>query len=239
MYCLECYGKKYRIKGLEQEEFSELARGTGLSQGLLPDDESSDGEFVFTSVGAYFDLYQLGQRTIEAQPLELLIEIVKGRVASMTAQAFPELLFLRGEALRWPSGDAVLLPGPSLVGKSRLAEQLRVPGSSFWSKGVIVIDSEGALLPYPFDKVPAEERLEPGYIGLVTYDPKAVWEPEVLSAGQTVMALIPTVLTSRDDTPKILGVLGKLCSNAKWRCRCTWQDGAAVLDFLGQCTPQF
>lgn len=231
MRCFECFGRQYPVKGLSSQEWVDLGDRTGLPQGVLSKQSGEERAFVFSDQGPYFGLHQAGYVTVESQPLEVLAEIVKARMLGLTALAHREFLFLRGEVLRTPSGKAVVLPGPSLVGKSRLAKELVKSGASRWSRGVIVIDSEGRLLPYPSSFVPSE-RLEVEGVGLVTYDPKSDWSPEILSAGQTALALIPTVLLPTEDTGAPLAVLGKLCVQANWRCRGSRGEAAGAGDLF-------
>jgi hypothetical protein len=107
-------------------------------------------------------------------------------------------------------GRAVVLPGPSLSGKTTLVAALVRNGAAYFSDEFAVLDAEGRVHPYPKPlslrrdrttiaqtEVPVEELggfaadapAEVALIATVRYVPGSSWDPQRGTAGEGALAL--------------------------------------------------
>lgn len=228
---LQCYGETIFLNGLSREELQQVSRITGFPSSCAP--KATLGKLSIRSQNGYYSLTGSGQADIDSQPLELLAQILKIRTILKVALAKPELLFLSGDVVRVSESSTVLIAGPSLSGKTRLAQALIARGASPWSSSMAVLNSKGELLPFPSADLP-HNGLPATLIATITFEHQAAWEPETLTPGQAVLKLTPAVVTPSEFQPQAFAWLGQLAAKSKFRYGGFRGDCATVVDRIYQ-----
>ena len=131
-------------------------------------------------------------------------------------------------------GDrAIVIPGMSFSGKTTLVRALVEAGAVYYSDEYAMFDEEGRVHPYarllsfrPPDGRPVELNVEelggvvgtePLPVGMVLatrYRPGAEWEPNQLSAGAGVLALLEQAIPAESRPEQTLRVLRKAVEGA-------------------------
>ena len=124
-------------------------------------------------------------------------------------------------------GNAILLPGRSMSGKSTLVAALVRAGGDYYSDEYAVLDSKGLVRPYPrhlairpYDgvggrRVPIEElggKVGRGparvkLIAVLRFDSEAVWQPEPLTRVPAVLRLLDNTVAARSRPRAVLSAL--------------------------------
>lgn len=231
MECFNCYGQKFVVDGLAPLDFSHICNYIGVSPCSLKDGDETRSLFEFKEQASVYTLRQATYPTVESQPLELLAEIFRWRVMELVAQSHPELIFLRGEVVQWGGGGGMLLVGPRLSGKGRLAEELSENGGLRWSSGTAVVREDGTFCPYPAEEMPGQS-LRIDIIGSLRFVPGGARLPEPLSVGMATLAMMPSILVPPEDMSTVIPLLGKVASGAKFRYGGTRGEAAETVEFL-------
>jgi hypothetical protein len=142
-------------------------------------------------------------------------------------------LFVHAAVVAW-GGRAVLVPGRSFSGKSALAAALLRAGATYLSDEWAVLDEQGLASPFPralrlrdplgaaLDAIPADRfgapvATRPVPVALIvwtTYLPDARWDPTVMSAGETALALLDNAPAARRAPAFALPVIARTVRDA-------------------------
>jgi hypothetical protein len=153
---------------------------------------------------------------VSAEREEDLFRWLQHDIDNSVARRSPRMLFVHAGVVGW-RGLAIVIPGPSLSGKSTLVEALVRRGAIFYSDAFAVLDGSGLVHPYAKalsfpnrDRPPQDLRLawegaprEPLPIGLIVagpYQPDSAWRPAVLRGDQAVLPLIENAVAAREGT---------------------------------------
>ena len=124
-------------------------------------------------------------------------------------------------------GQAIVLPGRSMSGKSSLTAALVRAGADYYSDEYAVFDNRGLVRPYPrrlairpYDgaaarrvaveelggrsgRGPAKVKL----IAVLRFDPGAGWQPEPLTRGPALLRLLDNTVAARSRPRAVLSAL--------------------------------
>jgi len=136
---------------------------------------------------------------------------LRGHVEHQIALHARTAQFAHAGVVGW-RGRAVLIVGDSNAGKSTLVAELVRLGATYYSDEYAVIDDEGLVHPYArrigplHDFRPTEplSPIRPAVIVATTYDPEAVWAPEVQHGARAVLPLLDHLFTTHDDPGRAL-----------------------------------
>lgn len=120
-------------------------------------------------------------------------------------------LFVHAGAVGW-NGRAILVPAPSMHGKSRLVDALVRAGATYYSDEYAVLDEEGRV--YPFAKplglrdesgrsrrIPApaigDAPLPVGLVVSTRYEAGGAWRPREAAPGEALLALLTNTVRAR------------------------------------------
>lgn len=131
------------------------------------------------------------------------------------------------------NGRAIVMPAPSMHGKSRLVEALVRAGATYYSDEFAVLDAGGRVQPFArplrlrdesgsIRRVTAAEigghvGLEPLPIGLIVstrFEADARWTPRVATAGEGVLALLENTVRVRLAPRETLRTLARAVEGA-------------------------
>jgi len=132
-------------------------------------------------------------------------------------------------------GRAIVIPGPSMSGKSTLVSELIKLGASYYSDEYAVLDEKGMVSPfakplslrapgtyastdYTVEQFGATAGVKPVPVGLVAithYAAGAKWRPRRLSAGNGALALLAHSIAARRHPERVLSTLNRALADAE------------------------
>jgi hypothetical protein len=180
---------------------------------------SAEGRPMFVVAENGSGLFASSDVKAAARSLESRVHL---QVAALTDQA----VFVHAGVVAW-QGRALILPGPSHSGKSSLVASLIAAGATYYSDEYAVIGLDGRIYPFPrrlrlrsageqeptADSIayPANgetlEPLQPAWIMNLRYRPDGVWNPQELTPGQTLLALLENTVAVRRQSELTLRTL--------------------------------
>jgi hypothetical protein len=164
--------------------------------------------------------------------------------------------FIHAGVVGW-QGSAIMLPGRSFCGKTRLVVALMRAGAEYYSDEYAVLDSNGRVHPYPRllsirqddGAPPRRDTAEslggrcgagPLPVGLVvvsTYEPGARWQPRRLSAGEAMLALLAHSVSVRRQPEVVLDTLTRVVADAPVLASARGEAGELVASLLSMLSP--
>ena len=177
---------------------------------LLPPRTSSSNLRRFNLV------YENAMRIARTTDVELALDALGSAVRLHVAERAPSRIFVHAGVVGW-NNRAIVIPGRSHSGKSRLVDALVRAGATYYSDEYAVLDGRGRVHPFP---APLKLRPETGegparvitppdpgsserlplrvaVIAVTRYEPTARWRPRPLSTGQGVLALLDNTVPAR------------------------------------------
>ena len=180
-------------------------------------------------------LYEEFIQIARTEDLGELLSSFKNSVEYFVPQMAPRLLFVHAGVVGW-NDRAILLPGRSFSGKSRMVAAMVKAGAAYYSDEFAVIDAEGLVHPYarPLSIRSGEERVgtptpvetlggraakKPIPVGAVisiTYREGARWQPRPLPQGQGILELLSNTVQVRRRPADSLATLKQATANARF-----------------------
>jgi hypothetical protein len=176
----------------------------------------------------YADAARLARTHQMAEVLQSFEADVEWSVAALA----PKLVFVHAGVVGW-RGRAVLIPGRSGSGKTRLVEALVRAGATYYSDEYAILDARGRVHPFarPLNRrngSAAIERMAPAALGaqvgtapleagmvLATrYEPGARWRPRRLSRGRAMIELLAHTLPARLRPSESLAAIARVARSA-------------------------
>jgi len=162
-----------------------------------------------------------------------VLESLESDLQLYVAERARRRLFVHAGVVGW-RGKAVIIPGRSFSGKSRLVAELVRAGATYYSDEYAVIDSSGRVHPYARPlalraegsdrqtKYPAESLgivtgSRPLPVGLVVacrYKRGANWRPRLLSQGQGALEMLANAVPARSNPKASLATIERVVSQA-------------------------
>lgn len=178
-------------------------------------------------------LYGNVERLARTAELVTVFEILRSDVNLYVAGNAPRRLFVHAGVVGW-KGRAIVIPGPSLSGKTTLVQEFLRAGATYYSDEFAVLGRRGCVHPFATplsvrsaksngqEMRPAEEfggsiGVRPLPIGCIVatgYRRGAEWKPKELSKGLGVLALLANTIAARQNPSKTLTVLSAAVANA-------------------------
>jgi hypothetical protein len=154
--------------------------------------------------GQGFDVLADGVHLTASAELEVALRVLDAQIRREIALRSREGVFVQAGVVAH-RGQAILLPGPSISGKTTLVAALVRAGASFYSDKFAVLDDEGCVHPFPkAPSVRAGERLPVGMIVVTHYRPRRSFQPERRSLGQGALALVGNAVPARDRPAEVM-----------------------------------
>lgn len=178
-------------------------------------------------------VYSGSDRVARTELLDDALRVLQNDMEFWVAAMARNRTFLHSGAVAL-DGRALLLPGPSGVGKSRLVEALLRAGADYLSDEYAPLDLRGRVHPYPRPLAPAQagrgalRALEPASLGartaagpvpvaavlLTRYRSGARWRPRKLSAGEGVLRMLRSAIPARHSCERTLEALSRVSARA-------------------------
>lgn len=193
----------------------------------------SGGPVRSASVRRFHVLYAGALRIARSLQINEVFDALESDLRSYVAEMAPRRLFVHAGVVGW-RGKAILIPGRSHSGKSRLVEALVRAGAAYASDEYAVFDRRGRVHPFPAplmlrgDGEPrkkyavdqlgghvVEGGLPVGLVVVSRYRPGARWRPRRLTEGQGLLALLDNTIPARRRPRDALAILGRVVSRAR------------------------
>jgi hypothetical protein len=155
---------------------------------------------------------------------ELALAVLEGELHYHVAANAPDRISVHAGAVVHRD-RAIVLPGPSLAGKTTLVAALVRAGAVYFSDEYAFLDAEGLVHPYPrplsvrvdgeqdvkwpVERVGGVKGTRPvplGVLALTSYRPGAQWKPQRRSQGRGVTALFSNAPSATDRPAQVLAV---------------------------------
>lgn len=124
-------------------------------------------------------------------------------------------------------GRAIVMPGDSYSGKTRLVAELIRQGATYFSDEYAVLDEAGLVHPFerdlsmrpdggyiPYDVRPEDlgarrgrHPVKAAMLIFAKFEPGAAWQPERISAGQAILEMVPKAIGVANNPEFYLNVL--------------------------------
>lgn len=181
-----------------------------------------------------FNLAYAGVRRIARElDLDLALRILESNLHLEVAASARRCLFVHAGVVAW-DGRAIVLPGPSLAGKSTLVDALLHEGAIYYSDEYAVIDPNGLIHPFArplrLRAGPgSSRRIDPGDLG-VSVGTRAVAAGVVcftefehgapgrfrpIRAGRSVLSLLRNTVAARIAPERAFEYLPRMIAGAK------------------------
>jgi hypothetical protein len=182
---------------------------------------------------ADYVLYCGTELVARAADLELVLAIFTKHAELLTAYHARDRLFVHAGVVGW-RGQAIVIPGRSMTGKTTLVRALVEAGATYYSDEFAVLDLQGQAHPYalplsvrgangqPGQKTPVEALggqagsapLPVGLVVVTRYQAGARWRPRRLPAGQALLALMDNTVAARRDPSFSMPILRAVAARA-------------------------
>jgi hypothetical protein len=185
-------------------------------------------------VRRYSFLYAAAARVVRTLDEHELLDALDTEIKMFVAERTTSRLCLHAGVVGW-KGSAIVIPGGSHSGKTTLVTALLAAGAEYYSDDCAFIDDDGLVHPFatalsvrdatggPQRKVrpdtlgacTGEVPLPISLLVLMRYVPGESWDPQTLSPGRAVVALVPWSASVRGNPARTFGRLTKLATTAR------------------------
>jgi hypothetical protein len=159
--------------------------------------------------------------------LNVALHVFDAQLRAYIALHSPDHIFVHAGVVGH-RGRAIVIPGRSFSGKTTLVAELLRAGATYYSDEYAVLDEHGMVHPYAkplsirlnsnvgthhdVESLGGSAGTEPlplGLIVLAQYMPGATWDPQTLSSGETVLALLSNTVPAQDRPEETMHALRK------------------------------
>jgi len=178
-------------------------------------------------------LYEDSKHLVKHRELTPILKFLAARLRRTVAELAPRRVFVHAGVVAH-RGRAIVIPGPTMSGKSTLVSELLRHGAIYYSDEYAVLDADGMVYPFPkpvslrapvsFDSIDFEAEYfgassgnAPLPIGLVVvthYQVGARWRPRTLSHGQGALTLMAHAIAARRDPRRVMASLLRAVAGA-------------------------
>jgi hypothetical protein len=178
-------------------------------------------------------LYEGALRLCRERELSPVLKILEAQIRRAVAEMAPRRVFVHAGVIEH-RGRAIVIPGPSMSGKSTLVSELIKLGASYYSDEYAVLDNKGMVSPFAkplslrapgtydatdydvahFGARAGTKPIPVGMVAITRYDEGATWRPRRLSAGQGALAMLSHSIAARRQPRRVIGTLHRALAGA-------------------------
>lgn len=179
------------------------------------------------------DLYKNSELLVSGKPNPGFFNYVETQIRLSVAEFAVDRVFVHAGVVSW-DGKGIVIPGNSFTGKTSLVREFIAAGAEYLSDEYAVFDPEG--LVHPFAKplslreksggveqtdhkvedlggICADGPVSVAYVLHTSYEPEAIWEPNIISRGVGILKLLEHTLPIRVATQFSLEVFNRLAND--------------------------
>ena len=205
-----------------------------LPPGRLPcESVPEEHEFrLITRDGVSYRVEHPGGSLAGSCDLDVALGVLDAELRTFVATGAPDHVFVHAGVVAF--GDrAVVMPGPSFSGKTTLVAECVRAGATYYSDELAVLDRQGLVHPYPkplsirsngFSQTDHDvamlggaagtRPIPVGWIIFSQYRPGASWQPQHLSTGDAVLALLANAAPAHERPGPTLTALTRAVDGA-------------------------
>jgi hypothetical protein len=208
----------------------------GLTGALPPQRSESDPQgaavsFALVGRAGEASVVKQGEPFTQAIPLDAALEVLEREIRIEIALRAPEVIFVHAGVVA--AGDrALVLPGASFSGKTTLVAALADAGATYFSDEYAVLDADGNVHPYArplgirvngvHQRHDAAERgwdvgehpVPVKAVVVASYSDGATWNPQPLSKGAAVLALLANTVPAQTRPAESLNAATRAVEDA-------------------------
>jgi hypothetical protein len=175
-------------------------------------------------------LYRNSQKMVRTRSRSKLYRHLEHALEWDLAMRAKNKIFVHAGVVGW-RGEAILIPGRSMSGKTSMVNALLNAGATYYSDEFAVLDQRGRVYPYPRSlrirqdtptNMNSGSRIRTGKkplpVGLVAsmrYKPGARWRPRFLSPSEAMMILLRNTIPARSRPDESMTFLKAACGSAR------------------------
>jgi hypothetical protein len=204
---MACYGVCIHVRAPDTESLASLLSRLAPERDPVPATAIHRAYRVDREDDAH--TLSVGGRPVARGSLDRVAMAFAGDVDLFIAEMAPHHVFVHAGAVAW-RGRAIVIPGRSFSGKTTLVAELVRAGATYYSDEYAVLDERGRVHPYAralsiredhahrrrlctADSLGGRRGIDAVPVGLVVvtaYRRCGAWQPQALSAGRGVLALL-------------------------------------------------
>ncbi len=184
--------------------------------------------FSLERCGAHYRLVVDGALVGRAPSPRAACDLFEGEVALFVASQAPDRIFIHAGVVAW-KGQAIVIPGRSMAGKTSLVAALLARGATYFSDEYAVIDERAQVHAYPRPLSVRQSRglpkrvhakrvgRRPLPVGLVLglrYEATQSLRMTSLSGGRTALLLLDNAVAARISPARVLATVAKVAAGA-------------------------
>jgi hypothetical protein len=171
-------------------------------------------------------LYDGAQRLARERDLAPVLKVLEAQIRRTVAEMAPRRVFVHAGVVEL-RGRAIVIPGPSMSGKSTLVSELIRRGATYYSDEYAVLDDKGFVYPFAkpislrlpgsfeginweveqFGATTGVKSVPIGLVAITRYEAGAKWRPRKLTPGQGALALLSHSVAARRQPGRVMGSL--------------------------------
>jgi len=226
-----CHGTRIAIEDASGVGVAESLRAAMPPHLEPPGDGTADARYVverYTGADGtiVYHVVSRGAVRLRARQKVRVVDWLRGEIDALVAERSLQSLFVHAGVVGW-RGHAILVPGRTMSGKSRLVTELVRCGATYYSDEFAVFDGEGWVLPYArwpavrepgvevdFGSRDATAPLPVGLIVSTSYCAAAAWQPREVRGVRAVFPIIDNTVLARQETRQLLRLTSKIAPRA-------------------------
>lgn len=182
-----------------------------------------------TGAGPVYELSEDQRLVTRSADVDWVLEAFQRSLKACLAEMAPRHTFVHAGAVGW-YGKAIVIPGPSLSGKSSLVAALVRAGATYYSDEYAVLDERGWVHPYAaplalrqagsylqsrcrVEELGGRAGTKPLPVGLAVvtrYRRDAHWRPRRLSPGRATLELLANTVSARHKPGTVIATLERV-----------------------------
>ncbi len=235
---IEAYGVKVRIAAdsdvLLHAMLERVRKAYGERFRIIELNEEPAHFFGLCEQNGRFSYFENERPPGSMEVLEHILMYFESHLRMEIAEYTVEKVFIHAGVVEW-KGKAVVIPGFSHSGKTTLVSELIKVGAAYYSDEYAVIDLNGLCHPFPRDLAVRGIKSENeqtdvraadlgaaigrvpvmvGAVVLTSFEPDAVWRPEMLSIGQGMLEVLPHAISVSRNTEFAMKALKNMLDGA-------------------------
>ena len=182
-------------------------------------------------VRRFFLVYNGHSQTARTLDEQIALDAFEGDLRADVATSAASWVFVHAGVVGW-KGRAIVIPAPTMHGKSRLVEALVRAGATYYSDEFAVLDRRGLVHPFAKALTPRADDGTPqriaaselgrtgirpipiGWVVATQYQAGEVWQPRRLTSGEGLFALLGNTVRARIAPAYVLKTLARALEGA-------------------------